>query len=70
MRTRPITLAVAALAAASCVVGATAADARDRPFSTSRMTVRPVIDPGYSGSTTGGSGQFSAKQIDQYRCAV
>ena len=45
MYSRPITLGVAALAATSCVLGATPADARDRPFSTSRMTVRPVVDP-------------------------
>ncbi|HWO50999.1 MAG TPA: sialidase family protein [Ornithinibacter sp.] len=70
MRTRPTTAGVAVLAAAACVLGATAADARDRPFSTSKMTVRPVLDPGFGGATTGGSGQFSARQIEQYRCAV
>jgi hypothetical protein len=46
------------------------AEARDRPFSTSKMTVRPVIDPLESGSTTGGGGQFSKVQIERYRCAV
>ena len=46
------------------------AEARDRPFSTSKMTVRPVIDPLDSGSTTGGGGQFSKVQIERYRCEV
>ena len=69
MRTRPTTVGVAVLAAAACVLGATAADARDRPFSTSKMTVRPVLDPGFGGATTGGGGQFSKVQIERYRCA-
>ena len=70
MRSSPIAFGVAAVAATACVLSATAADARDRPFSTAKLTVRPVIDPGFAGSTTGGTGQFSAAQIERYRCAV
>ncbi len=70
MYSRPITLGVAALAATSCVLGATPADARDRPFSTSRMTVRPVVDPLDTGTSSGGSGQYSTVQIERYRCNV
>ena len=70
MRSSPIAFGVAAVAATACVLSATAADARDRPFSTAKLTVRPVIDPGFAGSTTGGTGQFSAVQIERYRCAV
>jgi hypothetical protein len=51
------------------VVGSTVSEARDRPFSTSRMVVRPVVDPG-GGSTTGGGGGFSKVQIERYRCAA
>jgi hypothetical protein len=70
MRVRPATAGVAVLAIASTVFAASAAEARDRPFSTSRLTVRPVIDPLDAGSTTGGGGQFSVSQIEKYRCNV
>ena len=69
MASKPLVAAVAALAAAT-VVAAPAADARDRPFGTFRMVVRPVVDPGDGGSTTGGGGNFSKVAIERYRCAV
>jgi hypothetical protein len=52
------------------VIALPAAEARDRPFSTARMVVRPVVDPVAAGSTTGGGGQYSKVQIERYRCAV
>jgi hypothetical protein len=58
MRLRPLAL------------GAAAAEARDRPFSTVRLTVRPVADPLTSGNTGPGGGQFSKVPIEHYRCAV
>ncbi|HET7277203.1 MAG TPA: sialidase family protein [Dermatophilaceae bacterium] len=70
MRIRPATAGVAALALASTVLAASAADARDRPFSTTRMTVRPDLDAAEAGTTLGGSGQFSVSQIERYRCNV
>ncbi|HEU4947217.1 MAG TPA: sialidase family protein [Kribbella sp.] len=69
MATRSVIIGVAALAITSALA-VQAADARDRPFSTSRMTVRPVVDPLQSGSTTGGGGQYSKVQIERYRCGV
>ena len=71
MTSKSVILGVAALlqSIATALVAA-GAEARDRPFSTSKMTVRPVIDPLESGSTTGGGGQFSKVQIERYRCAV
>src|SRR5688572_27416654 len=72
MASRPaLKLALTGLAAltVTSMLG-TGAEARDRPFSTSKMTVRPVIDPLESGSTTGGGGHFSKVQIERYRCAV
>ena len=60
----------AAATAAALLVAAPAAQAHDRPFSTTRMVVRPVLDPGSSGSTSGGSGQLSVTQIERYRCTV
>src|SRR5215217_842871 len=52
------------------VIVAPAVEARDRPFSTARRVVRPVVDPLDSGATTGGGGQFSKVQIERYRCAA
>jgi hypothetical protein len=69
MKSRFIFITVTALTIAS-VVSMPAADARDRPFSTSRMIVRPLVDPLESGSTTGGDGQFSKVQIERYRCGT
>jgi hypothetical protein len=69
MRVRVIGIAAAALLATSVVV-APPSGARDRPYSTSGMVVRPVVDPLDSGSTTGGGGQYSKVQIERYRCTV
>ena len=66
MRRRPVVVALVVLA----VTGAFLSSAHgiDRPFSTSRMVVRPVIDPVDSGSTGAGGGQFSTSQIEDYTC--
>jgi BNR/Asp-box repeat len=69
MRAKPTFIVVATLLAAPAI-GLPAAEARDRPFSTATMVVRPVVDPISSGSTTGGNGQFSKVQIERYRCTV
>jgi hypothetical protein len=69
MRARLAVLGVAALVVTPVIAGS-AAEARDRPFSTARMVVRPLVDPLVSGSTTGGGGQFSKVQIERYRCGV
>src|SRR5215218_8006722 len=69
MRLRTWGIAAVAVLATSVVV-APSSDARDRPFGTTRMVVRPVIDPGDGGQTTGGSGQYSKVQIERYRCNV
>src|SRR5215203_6208744 len=69
MRMRSIGIAAIAVLATSVFV-APASEARDRPFGTTRMVVRPVIDPGDGGQTTGGSGQYSKVQIERYRCDV
>jgi hypothetical protein len=69
MAHRSVIIGVAAVAMLTAFVAA-GAEARDRPFSTSRMVVRPVVDPFTTGSTTGGGGQFSKVQIERYRCAV
>jgi hypothetical protein len=66
VRRRPVVVAFAVLA----VTGAFLSSAHgiDRPFSTSRLAVRPVIDPVDSGSTGAGGGQFSPSQIEDYTC--
>lgn len=69
MRAKVAVIGVATLVVTS-VIAMPAAQARDRPFSTATMVVRPVVDPVTSGSTTGSSGQFSKVQIERYRCAV
>jgi hypothetical protein len=69
MRVRSWGIAAVAVLATSVFV-APSAEARDRPFGATRMVVRPVIDPGDGGSTTGGGGQFSKVQIERYRCSV
>jgi hypothetical protein len=69
MRARVVLVVTTALAVLAVIV-APAVDARDRPFSTARRVVRPVIDPLDSGATTGGGGQFSKVQIERYRCAA
>src|SRR5215217_3554239 len=60
----------AAVVLVTSVVVAPSSEARDRPFGTTRMVVRPVVDPGDGGQTTGGGGQFSKVQIERYRCNV
>src|SRR5215217_2342076 len=60
----------AAVVLVTSVVVAPSSEARDRPFSTARRVVRPVVDPLDSGATTGGGGQFSKVQIERYRCAA
>ena len=70
MYSRPITLGVAALAATSCVLGATPAEARDRPvldLPDGRATGARSAE---TGTSTGGSGQFSNVAIERYRCNV
>src|ERR687897_1861195 len=69
MRARSVLVGLTTLAVLAVIV-APAVDARDRPFGTTRMVVRPVIDPLDSGASTGGSGQFSKVQIERYRCAA
>jgi hypothetical protein len=69
MRARSVLVGLTTLAVLAVIV-APAVDARDRPFGTTRMVVRPVIDPLDSGATTGGGGQFSKVQIERYRCAA
>jgi hypothetical protein len=69
MRARSVLVGLTTLAVLAVIV-APAVDARDRPFSTARRVVRPVIDPLDSGATTGGGGQFSKVQIERYRCAA
>ncbi len=69
MARRSVIIGVAAVAMSTALVAA-GAEARDRPFSTSRMVVRPVVDPLDTGNTTGGGGQYSKVQIERYRCAV
>ena len=69
MRARSVLVGLTALAVLAVIL-APAVDARDRPFSTARRVVRPVIDPLDSGATTGGGGQFSKVQIERYRCAA
>ncbi len=69
MRIRSLGVAAVAVLATS-VVTAPASDARDRPFGSTPLVVRPVIDPGDGGATTGGGGQFSKVQIERYRCSV
>ena len=69
MRARSVLVGLTTLAVLAVIV-APAVDARDRPFSTARRVVRPVVDPLESGSTTGGGGQFSKVQIERYRCAA
>lgn len=69
MASRRLFIGIAALAAAALVT-APAARAGEDVAQTSRMVVRPVLDPAASGNTSGGSGQFSVSQIERYRCAV
>jgi hypothetical protein len=69
MRRKSAITAVAALGAVS-ILAVAPAEARDRPFNTARMVVRPVVDPAATGSTTGDGGAFSKVQIERYRCAV
>jgi hypothetical protein len=69
MRARSLVAGVATLLVVP-MIAVQAAEGRDRPFSTARMVVRPVVDPVTGGSTTGGGGQFSKVQIERYRCAV
>jgi hypothetical protein len=69
MRAKIAVIGVTTLVVTS-VIAVPAAQARDRPFSTANMVVRPVVDPVASGSTTGDSGQFSKVQIERYRCSV
>ena len=69
MTSRTLVAGVAVVATVA-LVNVAPAEARDRPFSTFRMVVRPVLDPGDGGSTTGGSGQFSKVAIERYRCSV
>jgi hypothetical protein len=68
MRLRPLALGVAAVLAGAMLPAA--AHAGDRPFSTSRLTVRPVVDPLETGNTGAGGGQYSKVQIERYRCSV
>jgi hypothetical protein len=67
MRVRSLVVAVTVCG----VIGALAvpAEGRDRPFSTTRMTVRPEIGA-TAGVVSGGSGRFSKVQIERYRCQV
>jgi hypothetical protein len=67
---RRLTLLVTVLALVAAAALATPAESRDRPFSTSRLTVRPEIGPLTGGNVTGGTGNFSKVAIEAYRCAV
>ena len=69
MTSRTLVAGVAVVATVA-LVNMAPAEARDRPFSTFRMVVRPVLDPGAGGITTGGGGQFSKVAIERYRCTV
>ena len=70
MRARTTVIPVLAFSIVLLGVLAAPAEGRDRPFSTSRLAVRPEIGPLTSGNETGGSGNFSKVQIERYRCAA
>jgi hypothetical protein len=61
-----ITSAVVAVAA----LGVAPALAGDRPFNTSRLVVRPMLDPVAGAAQGQTSGGFSKKQIERFRCYV
>jgi hypothetical protein len=67
---RRLTLLATILALVAAAALAAPAEGRDRPFSTSRLTVRPEIGPLTAGNVTGGAGNFSKVAIEAYRCAV
>jgi hypothetical protein len=67
---RRLTLLATVLALVAAGVLTTPAEGRDRPFSTSRLTVRPEVGPLTGGNATGGTGNFSTVAIEAYRCAV